>query len=106
MGLTTTSSTWQVQEAKSRFSELLERAATEGPQTITRHGKPVAQVVPIDASEPTQDKTHGPEVLDTDNPYEGMSFTEFLLNAPKIEGGLPERPRNRSEGHPPMFGDV
>jgi prevent-host-death family protein len=31
-------STWQVQEAKNKFSEVLERAATE-PQVITRHGK-------------------------------------------------------------------
>ncbi|MBN8994490.1 MAG: type II toxin-antitoxin system Phd/YefM family antitoxin [Rhizobiales bacterium] len=37
--------TWQVQEAKSRFSELIERAEKEGPQTITRHGKPSAVVV-------------------------------------------------------------
>jgi prevent-host-death family protein len=29
---------WQVQEAKTRLSELIERAQTEGPQTITRHG--------------------------------------------------------------------
>ena len=28
--------TWQVQEAKTRFSEVIERARTEGPQTITR----------------------------------------------------------------------
>jgi prevent-host-death family protein len=38
-------STWQVQEAKSRFSELIERAEKEGPQTITKHGKPSAVVV-------------------------------------------------------------
>ncbi len=31
-------SVWQVQEAKTRLSELIERAQTEGPQTITRHG--------------------------------------------------------------------
>jgi len=30
--------TWQVQEAKTRLSEVIERARTEGPQTITRHG--------------------------------------------------------------------
>ncbi|MEX0325561.1 MAG: type II toxin-antitoxin system Phd/YefM family antitoxin [Puniceicoccaceae bacterium] len=31
-------STWQVQEAKNKFSEVLERAAKE-PQVITRHGR-------------------------------------------------------------------
>ncbi len=30
--------TWQVQEAKTRFSEMIDKALTEGPQTITRHG--------------------------------------------------------------------
>ena len=38
-------STWQLQEAKSRFSELVETAAHHGAQTITRHGHPVAVLV-------------------------------------------------------------
>ncbi len=29
--------TWQLQEAKNRFSELARRAEIEGPQEITRH---------------------------------------------------------------------
>ena len=33
------SHTWQVQNAKARFSELFRRARTEGPQHITRLGK-------------------------------------------------------------------
>ena len=39
---------WQIQQAKARFSEMVERALKEGPQTVTRHGKPVAVVVPAD----------------------------------------------------------
>jgi antitoxin Phd len=39
---------WQIQEAKARFSEMVERALKEGPQTVTRHGKPVAVLVPSD----------------------------------------------------------
>ena len=39
--------TWQVQEAKQRFSEVLRAAATR-PQTITRNGTPVAVIVDID----------------------------------------------------------
>jgi prevent-host-death family protein len=38
---------WQIQEAKARFSEMIERTLKEGPQTVTRHGKPVAVLVPI-----------------------------------------------------------
>jgi len=37
--------TWQVQEAKARLSEVLKRAATEGPQSITVRGCPAAVVL-------------------------------------------------------------
>ena len=37
--------TWAVAEAKARFSELMERALTDGPQIITRKGRPTVVVV-------------------------------------------------------------
>jgi antitoxin Phd len=39
-------SQWPVQEAKSRFSELLDQSLAEGAQVITRHGRATAVVVP------------------------------------------------------------
>lgn len=39
---------WQIQQAKARFSELVERTLKEGPQTVTRRGKPVAVLVPAE----------------------------------------------------------
>lgn len=36
---------WQLQEAKNRLSEVVDRAIEEGPQTVTRHGKEVAVIV-------------------------------------------------------------
>jgi len=39
--------TWQLQEAKSRFSEVIKLAAIE-PQSITLHGVPVAVIVSMD----------------------------------------------------------
>ena len=30
---------WQLQQAKAKFSELVQKAVDEGPQTVTRHGK-------------------------------------------------------------------
>jgi prevent-host-death family protein len=36
---------WQLQEAKSRLSQLVEDALREGPQTITLRGKPAVVVV-------------------------------------------------------------
>ena len=38
---------WQLQEAKNKLSELIDRAVSEGPQIITRHGIEVAVVMPF-----------------------------------------------------------
>ncbi len=58
---------WQVQEAKSRLSELIDLAQKEGPQTITRHGKPSAVVVSVE--EYAQMRPAKPDLVD------------FLLNS-------------------------
>ena len=39
------SQNWTVAEAKAKFSEIIERAMSEGPQTITRKGRTAAVVV-------------------------------------------------------------
>ena len=39
---------WPVQDAKARFSELLETTIGEGPQIITKRGVETAVLVPID----------------------------------------------------------
>ncbi len=36
---------WTVAEAKAKFSEVLDRAVSDGPQTITRNGKTTAVIV-------------------------------------------------------------
>ncbi len=38
-------SNWQLQDAKARLSEVVKRAAQEGPQHITLHGEPAAVVL-------------------------------------------------------------
>jgi prevent-host-death family protein len=40
--------TWAVAEAKARFSELIDRALVDGPQTITRNGQKAVVVVSAD----------------------------------------------------------
>jgi prevent-host-death family protein len=42
---------WQLQDAKQRFSELVRRTLEEGPQVVTRHGRKVVVVVPADEYE-------------------------------------------------------
>ena len=40
---------WTVAEAKAKFSEVIDRAMSEGPQTVTRKGR--TAVVVVGASE-------------------------------------------------------
>jgi len=40
--------TWALQDAKNQFSQVVELARTRGPQTVTRHGQPVAVIVAAD----------------------------------------------------------
>ena len=39
---------WPVQDAKARFSELLDTAIAEGPQIVTKRGVETAVLVPIE----------------------------------------------------------
>ena len=39
---------WQLQEAKARFSEFLDAALKKGPQVVTRRGVETAVLVPIE----------------------------------------------------------
>ena len=38
---------WPVQDAKARFSELLDACVSEGPQVVSRRGTETAVLVPI-----------------------------------------------------------
>ncbi|MFI7439538.1 type II toxin-antitoxin system Phd/YefM family antitoxin [Nonomuraea indica] len=62
--------TWQLQEAKQRFSEVVRRAHDEGPQIVTRHGEDVAVV--LDMAEYRQLKGKDPD------------FKDFLLSGPDL----------------------
>jgi prevent-host-death family protein len=37
--------TWQLQDAKNRFSELVNKALKDGPQTVTRRGEEVVVIL-------------------------------------------------------------
>lgn len=39
---------WPVQDAKARFSELLEACITDGPQLVTKRGAEAAVLVPVE----------------------------------------------------------
>jgi antitoxin Phd len=46
--------TWQVQDAKARFSEFLDATIKKGPQVVTRRGIKTAVLVPIEEWERLQ----------------------------------------------------
>jgi antitoxin Phd len=72
-------STWQVQDAISRFSEVIERACTEGPQTITHRGTARAVVLSIEDY----------RALAAPRP----DFKGHLLGGPKVDDFSIERDR-------------
>jgi prevent-host-death family protein len=39
--------TWQLQEAKARFSEVVQQALTKGPQQVTLHKAPAVVIISI-----------------------------------------------------------
>ena len=40
---------WQLQDAKNKLSQVVDKAVHEGPQTITLRGKPTAVLISVDA---------------------------------------------------------
>ena len=83
-------STWQLQEAKARFSELVDTAERKGPQLITRRGIETAVLVPI-AEWKRISAAAAPErprrMLSNDE------FLKFLQSAPDFE--IPDRHAER-----------
>lgn len=65
---------WTVAEAKAKFSELVDKARSDGPQVITKHGRTAAVVV---SAEEWERKTHRPGNL-----------AEFFAESPLRGSGL------------------
>jgi prevent-host-death family protein len=65
---------WQVQEAKARFSEFVNRALQDGPQTVTRHGKPVAVLLPADEYRRLRTRGKSLKALLAAAPLEGVEI--------------------------------
>lgn len=64
---------WQVADAKNKFSELITRALTEGPQRIRRRGDTVVML-----SEAEYDRLV--------HKTERMPLGHFILSGPSFEG--------------------
>jgi len=69
---------WSVQDAKNRFSEVVE-AARRRPQTVSKHGKPTVVVVAVNEYERLRrfERANAP------------AFSELLLAMPQDDGEFP-----------------
>lgn len=65
---------WTVAEAKAKFSELLDKAHSEGPQKITKHGRTTAVVVAAEEWERKSERQG--------------NLAEFLASSPLRSSGL------------------
>ena len=73
---------WTVAEAKARFSEVIDRAESDGPQTITRNGRTAAVIV---GAEEWERKTR-----------RVGNLAEFFASSPLRGSGLKlSRPKDR-----------
>lgn len=64
---------WNLQDAKARLSELVDRAQTGKPQVILRRGKPAAAIISIEKYETIQPR---------------QSLISFLLHSPLMHSDL------------------
>ena len=71
---------WSIQDAKNRFSEVVE-AARRAPQTVTKHGKPAVVIVDVVEYERLRrlERAKAP------------SFVEVILAMPQDDGEFPRR---------------
>ena len=77
---------WQVHEAKTRLSEVIERSRTDGPQTITRHGTDRAVLLSVEDYRALV--AHRPD------------FKAHLLGGPKVDDFTIERDRDTGRDTP------
>lgn len=81
-------SEWQLQDAKARFSELLNTTLKNGPQLVTRRGIAEAVLVPLDEWRRLQDASR-------------PSLKTLLLEAgPRVNKLAP--PRRKPRRRPPV----
>jgi antitoxin Phd len=75
---------WQLQEAKARFSEFLNATLKNGPQVVTRRGVETAVLVPIAEWRRLQNAARP-----------GLKALLLGVGAPRFEDLVPERGRLR-----------
>jgi prevent-host-death family protein len=66
---------WQLQDAKAKFSEVVDRALTQGAQIVTRRGKKSVVVMPFDEYERLTKRSGSLAQFLLDSPFAGSELT-------------------------------
>jgi prevent-host-death family protein len=80
---------WPVQDAKARFSEMLETCVSEGPQKVSKRGAVTAVLVPIAQWERLQ-------------PKRPLTAYELLTSDEFFRGEMDIPPRGKLRFRPPI----
>jgi prevent-host-death family protein len=73
---------WSFQEAKAKFSEVVRRAQTEGPQLVTVHGKEAVMISAVESEASLKRRLAGKDLV------------AALRAGPKFEIELSKRPKD------------
>ena len=75
---------WPLQQAKSRFSELVRLAQSDGPQHVTIHGREAVVVVSADAFRRLERAATGQDLIDAlqASPHREVELTPARSLAP------------------------
>ncbi|HYC90434.1 MAG TPA: type II toxin-antitoxin system prevent-host-death family antitoxin [Thermoanaerobaculia bacterium] len=78
------SSHWALQDAKARFSEVVRKAKTEGPQRITVHGREEVVVISVEEFRRVQGERTGAALVELlrDSPLRDVDFDREGTRAP------------------------
>src|SRR6185312_147597 len=80
------SGTWRLQDAKARFSELVRRVKTDGPQRVTLHGRDCVVVIDVEDYRRLKGVETGQKLIDA---LQSSPHREVGLDAPRLS--LPVR---------------
>jgi prevent-host-death family protein len=77
-------SRWPLQDAKARFSELVRRAHSDGPQRVTLHGRDAVVVVDADEFDRMQGARTGALLIDAlqSSPYRDIEIEPVRRQMP------------------------
>lgn len=75
---------WRLQDAKARFSEVVRRARDEGPQRVTLHGRDAVVIVDAQTFDRTRQPRTGQRLVDAlaASPLADLAFDRAAVAGP------------------------